>query len=575
MKIGRLTNQMRFSLSGKIISAFVVIALLVALTSGFAFFSMQKVDRAYSELLHKHTDLVNQASDVQYYTQMQNSELFGYVTDPTKDREKGLVQANGELAKLIDSMADKAGQEGPLRMEIEKLGESNETFARLLKKVTDYVHAGRPELARSEALLWSVPSTQELSASASLIKEQEQKIMAGLMRESERMVAQTIRLLTAVSAASLLLALGIGWLLSRMIVRPVKAMVKAAGDIAACDLTAPDVQVRNRDELRDLAAAFNGMKANLRHMIAEVGESAEQVASASEELDAQSAQISRSSEQIAAIMQELSTGSELQAESVNEGVAVMGRMSLASDAITGMASETDAKSAQALEAALAGQESIGSAQLQMQMIQRTMDELAGAVERLDARSGHIVKAADLIAGIARQTNLLALNASIEAARAGEAGKGFAVVADEVRKLSMQTSEAAGEVAQLIGAIRGDTLAVVASTVAGTREVEGGLRSMDSAGEAFARIRAATDEVAARMGLISAEALRVAEASHAASGTIRRIDVVAREAAGGTREAASHAEGQYAGMEEIAASAAMLRGMAESLQQLIQRFKLLP
>lgn len=73
---------------------------------------------------------------------------------------------------------------------------------------------------------------------------------------------------------------------------------------------------------------------------------------------------------------------------------------------------------------------------------RSIDELRGAIDEINA-------VVTLIAEIARQTNLLALNATIEAARAGAAGKGFAIVASEVKALSVETQRATEEVAAKI------------------------------------------------------------------------------------------------------------------------------
>lgn len=86
---------------------------------------------------------------------------------------------------------------------------------------------------------------------------------------------------------------------------------------------------------------------------------------------------------------------------------------------------------------------------------RKIADLANSSEMI----GQVV---GLISDIAEQTNLLALNATIEAARAGEAGRGFAVVASEVKDLASQTAKATDEISKQIGGIQDSTAEAVQS-----------------------------------------------------------------------------------------------------------------
>lgn len=78
-----------------------------------------------------------------------------------------------------------------------------------------------------------------------------------------------------------------------------------------------------------------------------------------------------------------------------------------------------------------------------------VNDAVGVMSEIETSSVEIQKIVNVIEDIAFQTNLLALNAAVEASRAGEAGRGFAVVATEIRNLSTRTTDAAGEIRDLI------------------------------------------------------------------------------------------------------------------------------
>jgi methyl-accepting chemotaxis protein len=350
----------------------------------------------------------------------------------------------------------------------------------------------------------------------------------------EQTADEAVRWRTAILAAMwaviALLALGVGWSVTRRIANALEEVRRVATTVAAGDLTSR-AQVRSHDEIGELADATNSMARALTDVLGRMAARADVLAGASSEMSSVSDQMSATAEETSSQASMVSAGAEQVSQNMQTVAVAVEEMGASIQEIAKNTSEA------ARMATLAANEAHST---------------SGTMGKLGSSSVEIGNVVKVINAIAQQTNLLALNATIEAARAGDAGKGFAVVANEVKELARETAAATKDIGQKIETIQADTSAAV--------EAIGQIReTIQSIKDVSANIAGAIDEQLATTAEIGRTLSEAARGSTEISHGLVSVAEAAKETAAGS-VSTQNAAGEMA-------------RMASELRQLTTRFRL--
>ncbi len=537
-------------LSQRLLMAFLACALITLAVGLTGWSGMGTLGRNLDAIVSNNVVSIYKASNaransVAHYRDLHRALLFKYMATSANGYSEAVASMKDNQAEVEQLFKEylQTPQADDERLASEQFEKAWPVYIRLANEVIAKVEAG--DLSGATRLF-----EQEVAQAYKAVNDALKIIVASNNRQSGE-AAQgagadsfnaNLTLICGVVIA-FLAAIGLGLIITRSITRPLARAVESANRVAAGDLSRP-MESGGKDEIGSLLKAMDVMQGNLKTTVRNIAQAADQLASASEELNA--------------VTEESSRALVRQNDEIQQAATAVNEMTSAVEEVARNAASTSQASEQTSRSAAQGRDQVRNAVASVSAMADEITQSTDKVEVLASRVEDITKTLEVIRAIAEQTNLLALNAAIEAARAGEQGRGFAVVADEVRALAHRTQASTAEIENMMNLMRaGAEEAVTAMTrsrnLASTTRVQA------------VQAEEALDEITEGVSVINEKNLVIASAAEEQAQVTREVD----RNLSTIQELSSQTA---TGAHQTSASSAELSKLAASFNVLVARFK---
>ena len=446
-------NSLR--LATKLGLAFGLLGCLLLVTGATGFYAKHKLTSAIDFLTGPARNAADGAQEAQIFIEheiilvLQSLEFTAERDQNLADLESAKKQSSVGLARLLASELIPSADRERLTATKTALDDSRN---RLLNAVTDplvspaVLGSYRQSLNHDVTQILATLTTIEAIGDAQ-VEDQQIAITA--------LATTTNNILTAAVTLGLLACLLVALSINRNVLQPVVEMANHLERLAKADgILGVQLAVNSRDEVGELAGAFNAFVSKLRLTFGAVSRLSSDVETASR--------------QLSTATNVVSTSVDKQQMKTDQIATAFNALAASAQSIADTTLVANTASGRSQERAEEGRQVMGEVTRSISGLTHDVQNATDAILDLERNSGDIGRVLDVIRAIAEQTNLLALNAAIEAARAGDQGRGFAVVADEVRTLAQRTGESTEEIHQMIEALQ-DTIRRVSSSMDKSRQ----------------------------------------------------------------------------------------------------------
>jgi methyl-accepting chemotaxis protein len=421
----------------------------------------------------------------------------------------------------------------------------DEGYQTVLNEVTGHIASFSDKLAEYTGLLEQEKIVyQNLHQRAAEVVDRVDQSYMAQDRSMQAELKKNTLLILGSSALALLAGLIAAWLITRLIVAPLRSVIQVAQQIAAGDLSAR-IDVNRRDEIGQLMRAMQQMGAGLNHIVSGLQSGIGQLAS--------------SAQSLSAVTEQTNLEVSSQKEETEQVATAMNQMTATVHDVARNAQEAAQAAQTADDKVESGQQVVRQSMVRIEQLADSATAASSSIESLSAEIQNIGAVLSVIKSVAEQTNLLALNAAIEAARAGEQGRGFAVVADEVRALARRTRQSTEEIEHLISALH-------SAAQESVRQIQGSGELVKLAVSDALQTESALGSIAAAVSLIQRMNQQIAAAAEEQSS-------VAEEISRSVTSIRASADQSSMAMQGNATSSIQLAQLGVELKGMVGHFRL--